>query len=136
MRIRRLLLSLLVLAFAVGLVRTMPVMAQAQKVVRLALPEGDANSLDPQQLQTLAEGQILSQIYEGLVQYDQKTLQPVPDTSQSESAALGSNPVLEDEMPSLYTNLNAVAKECDGAVAGCDRIVGRLKLRYVCCSCH
>jgi len=30
-------------------------------------PEGDANSLDPQQLQTLDEGQILSNIYEGLV---------------------------------------------------------------------
>ncbi len=78
MRIRRLLLVILVLAFAVGLVRTMPVQAQSEKVVRLALPEGDANSLDPQQLQTLAEGQILSQVYEGLVQYDQKTLQPVP----------------------------------------------------------
>jgi oligopeptide transport system substrate-binding protein len=78
MRLRRLFLSILLLATVVGLVRSVPVTAQGEKVVRLALPEGDANSLDPHQLFTLAETQILNQVYEGLVQYDQKTLQPVP----------------------------------------------------------
>ena len=54
MKIKRLLLSILILACIVGLVKTAPVAAQGEKVLRLALQEGDANSLDPQQLQQLA----------------------------------------------------------------------------------
>jgi len=73
----RLLLSTLLLALVLSLGARTPIAAQGQKVLHLALQEGDANSLDPQQLQTLGEGQILSNIYEGLVQYDPKTLQPV-----------------------------------------------------------
>src|SRR5258708_1485098 len=75
-RIRFVLLTLL-LALTLSLGARVPATAQGEKVLRVALQEGDANSLDPQQLQTLGEGQILSNIYEGLVQYDPKTLQPV-----------------------------------------------------------
>ena len=76
--LRRMLSLLVLLTIAVGLVHSAPAAAQGEKVLRMALPEGDANSLDPHQAQTLAEGQILGSIFEGLVAYDQKTLQPVP----------------------------------------------------------
>jgi len=59
-----------------------PMRAQDEKVLRMALPEGDANNLDPQQYQTLAELQILGSVFEGLVAYDQKTLQPVPSLAE------------------------------------------------------
>lgn len=74
---KRLLLIALVLTFIGGLARTTPISAQNEKVLRMALPEGDANNLDPHQYQTLAEFQILSNVFEGLVSYDPKTLQPV-----------------------------------------------------------
>src|SRR5258707_10677515 len=77
MKRNRFVLLTLLLGLTLSLVARVPATAQGEKVLRVALQEGDANSLDPQQLQTLGEGQILSNIYEGLVQYDPKTLQPV-----------------------------------------------------------
>src|SRR5258708_13053631 len=77
MKRNRFVLLTLMLALTISLMARVPVTAQGEKVLRIALQEGDANSLDPQALQTLGEGQILSNIYEGLVQYDPKTLQPV-----------------------------------------------------------
>jgi ABC-type transport system substrate-binding protein len=70
---RRVLFILLTLLVIVGLT---PAAAQSPKTLRMALPEGDANSLDPQQYETLAEFQILGNVYEGLVRYNAKTLQP------------------------------------------------------------
>src|SRR5262245_21195723 len=74
----RLFLMLLTIVLVGGLLHLSPVAAQSEKVVRMALQEGDANSLDPQQYQTLGEFQVLQNVYEGLFNYDQKTLQPVP----------------------------------------------------------
>src|SRR5436190_9358196 len=76
MKRNRFVLLTLMLALTISLMARIPVTAQGEKVLRIALQEGDANSLDPQALQTLGEGQILSNVYEGLVQYDPKTLQP------------------------------------------------------------
>src|SRR5260221_10155851 len=78
----RLLLVVLTIVFAGGLAHLSPINAQGEKVLRMALPEGDANSLDPQQYQTLAEFQTLQNVYEGLFKYDQKTLQPVPGLAE------------------------------------------------------
>lgn len=75
---RRLLLIALTIVCIGGLVHLSPVAAQTEKTLRMALPEGDANSLDPQQYETLAEFQTLQNVYEGLFSYDQKTLKPVP----------------------------------------------------------
>src|SRR5579871_4792409 len=79
---RRVLILLVMLFVTIGALN--PVAAQSSPVtLRMALQEGDANSLDPQQYQTLGELQILSNVYEGLVSYDAKTLQPVPDLATS-----------------------------------------------------
>jgi ABC-type transport system substrate-binding protein len=56
--------------------------AAQQKVLHMALQEGDANHLDPQQYQTLGEFQVLSNIFEGLTLYDPKTLQPIPGIAE------------------------------------------------------
>lgn len=79
---QRFLTILLMLCLSVALISVAPAAAQGEKVLHLALQEGDANSLDPQALQTLGEGQILGNIYEGLVIYDPKTLQPVPGVAE------------------------------------------------------
>ncbi len=79
---KRLLSIVLMLCLAAGVISVAPAAAQG-KIVRLALPEGDANSLDPQAYQTLAEDQVLTNVVEGLVYYDQKTLQPIPALAES-----------------------------------------------------
>ncbi|HVU10701.1 MAG TPA: ABC transporter substrate-binding protein [Phototrophicaceae bacterium] len=80
MSLKRMLIPLLILLIAVGVLN--PVAAQST-TLRMALQEGDANSLDPQQYQTLGEFQILSNVYDGLVRYNQKTLQPEADLATS-----------------------------------------------------
>ena len=75
---QRLLSIMLILCMAGALISVAPAAAQGGKIVRMALPEGDANTLDPQGYQTLAEDQVLTNVYEGLAYYDQKTLQPIP----------------------------------------------------------
>src|SRR5689334_1302328 len=77
---RKLLFMALLLCFAV-VQAVVPVAAQ-QKVLRMALQEGDANSLDPQAYQTLGEFQVLSNVYEGLTLYDPKSLQPIPGLAE------------------------------------------------------
>src|SRR4051812_29206280 len=72
----------IVLLVCLAVVQTLAPVAAQQKVLRMALQEGDANSLDPQAYQTLGEFQILSNVYEGLTLYDPKTLAPIPGLAE------------------------------------------------------
>jgi len=77
---KRISLALLILSFVLSLSALPQAGTQAQsvKVLRMALPEGDTNNLDPHQYQTLGEFQVLVNVVEGLVTYDPKSLQPIP----------------------------------------------------------
>lgn len=76
---KRLFLILLVL-LVIGSVT--PTVAQ-EREFRMALPEGDVVTLDPQAFCCLGDAQVLFHVYEGLVQYDPQTLQPVPALAES-----------------------------------------------------
>src|SRR6266852_413614 len=78
MKRRSLLIFALSFILIVGALPMVRLQAQAEKTLRMALPEGDTNNLDPQQYQTLGEFEVLVNVFEGLVGYDQKTLQPTP----------------------------------------------------------
>lgn len=68
-----LLLSLFCAAFPA------PTLAQhSPTTVTMAFVEGDPGSLDPQIADTINDFLVLRNVYEGLVNYDPKTLQPVP----------------------------------------------------------
>jgi len=79
MSLKRLLLLIVVLLIAGGV---FPAVAQ-EKELRVPLPEGDANSLDPQEFNTIAESWTLRNVTEGLVTYDPHSLQPVPALAES-----------------------------------------------------
>ena len=57
--------------------------AAQERVFRMALPEGDVVTLDPHGFCCLGDAQVLFHVYEGLVQYDPQTLQPVPALAES-----------------------------------------------------
>src|SRR6266849_1408286 len=78
MKRRRLLILVLSVILIVGVAPIDHLQAQAGKTLHMALPEGDTNNLDPQQYETLGEFEVLVNVFEGLVGYDQKTLQPTP----------------------------------------------------------
>jgi ABC-type transport system substrate-binding protein len=59
-----------------------PVVAQ-ENILRLALPEGDANSLDPQEFNTIAESWTLRNVMEGLVGFDPQSLDVIPGLAES-----------------------------------------------------
>jgi peptide/nickel transport system substrate-binding protein len=80
MLLKRIPFILLILCVTIGL---SPAAAQDQKILRMAFPEGDANSLDPHQYETLAEFQVLGNVYEGLVRYNAQTLQPEAAVAES-----------------------------------------------------
>ncbi len=75
-RLFLILLALLVIGSVV------PAVAQ-EREFRMALPEGDVVTLDPQAFCCLGDAEVLFHVYEGLVQYDPQTLQPVPALAES-----------------------------------------------------
>ncbi len=61
-----------------------PSAAQAtDATVTMAFVEGEPGSLDPQVAETINEFLVLRNVYEGLVSYDPKTLQPTPGLATS-----------------------------------------------------
>jgi ABC-type transport system substrate-binding protein len=76
-------LPLVVLIFLMIGAAIVPATAQGGKIIRLALPEGDAPQLDPIGFQTIAESWILRNVTEGLVGFDPQTLQVIPSLAES-----------------------------------------------------
>jgi ABC-type transport system substrate-binding protein len=60
-----------------------PGSAQGEIALRLALPEGDLFSLDPQEYRSLPEAWVLRNVVEGLVGFDPQTLEIVPLVADS-----------------------------------------------------
>src|SRR4051812_27081541 len=81
---KRLSLLLAVLLLVSALAPLGAVNAQADKAttVTMAFIEAEPKGLDPQAAQTVDEFQVLYNVYEGLVTYDSKTLNPVPGLAE------------------------------------------------------
>jgi ABC-type transport system substrate-binding protein len=73
-----------VMAFAVAFPLTALPIANAQdnSTVTMAFIEGEPGSLDPVVADTINEFLVLRNVYEGLVSYDPKTLQPIPSLAE------------------------------------------------------
>lgn len=80
-RLSRLFLALLVASIFIPL--SVNAQSAPATTVTTFFIEGEPNTLDPQAASTVDEFQALFNIYEGLVTYDPKTLQPLPQLAES-----------------------------------------------------
>src|SRR5215212_9431638 len=76
---RRLVTTLFLLLFTLTLV---PSVSAESNTVTMAFVEGEPGSLDPQVADTINDFIVLRNVYEGLVSYDARTLQPTPGLAE------------------------------------------------------